>query len=123
MKIFSSLLIFLFKMNNIFQNIKQLQFIILNSLKKLQSEYFQYQFQVFDYIQELQKENKLIQNFWHSLQMRLYPVKMIYSQLLINHLSEQIVEALKLQKIITIFDFSDTAPFTYLLRYFLKNQH
>ncbi|CAD8189326.1 unnamed protein product [Paramecium pentaurelia] len=91
-------------------------------IKILQSEYFKYQFRVFDYFQEFTKGKQINLKFLAQFTNEIIPINCQLTTNLLASLSEQIVEALKLQKIITICDFSDSAPFTYQLRYFLKNQ-
>ncbi|CAK80488.1 unnamed protein product (macronuclear) [Paramecium tetraurelia] len=94
----------------------------------LQSEYFQQQIRIFDYFQEFTKGDKINLKFLAQFTNEIIPSQ---EDLQINvnqppnclvSLSEQTVEALKLQKVITICDFSESAPFTYQLRYFLHKQ-
>ncbi|CAD8190570.1 unnamed protein product [Paramecium octaurelia] len=98
-------------------------------IKILQSEYFQFQFNIFDYYQKFSEGNKINLKFLAQFTNEIIPCQEDL-QLTVNlppscivSLSEQIVQALKPLKIITNCHFSINAPFTYQLRYVLHNQH
>ncbi|CAK72107.1 unnamed protein product (macronuclear) [Paramecium tetraurelia] len=97
-------------------------------IKILQSEYFQFQFNIFDYYQKFSDGNTINLKFLAQFTNEIIPCQEDL-QIMINlppscfvSLSEQIVQALKPLKIITNCHFSNAAPYTYQLRYFLHNQ-
>ncbi|CAK72106.1 unnamed protein product (macronuclear) [Paramecium tetraurelia] len=97
-------------------------------VKILQSEYFQFQFNIFDYYQKFSEGTKINLKFLAQFTNEIIPcqedlqIKINLPPSCLVSLSEQIVQALKPLKIITNCYFSNTAPFTYQLRYFLHNQ-
>ncbi|CAK63126.1 unnamed protein product (macronuclear) [Paramecium tetraurelia] len=97
-------------------------------IRILQSEYFQFQFNIFDQFQKFSEGNTINLKFLAQFTNEIIPCQEDL-QLTVNlppsctvSLSEQIVQALKPQKIISNCLFSNAAPFTYQLRYFLHNQ-
>ncbi|CAK76763.1 unnamed protein product, partial (macronuclear) [Paramecium tetraurelia] len=94
----------------------------------LLSEYFQQEFRMFDQFQEFTKGDKTNLNFLAQFTNEIIPSQ---EDLQINvnqpptclvSLSDQTVQAFKPQKVITVCHFSESAPFTYQLRYFLQKQ-
>ncbi|CAD8195626.1 unnamed protein product [Paramecium octaurelia] len=97
-------------------------------IKILQSEYFKQSFHTFDYYQEFTKGNTINLKFLAQFSNEIMPnqddllITVNLPPTCVVSLGSNIVQALKPQQIITICEFSETAPFTYQLRYFLKKQ-
>ncbi|CAD8114389.1 unnamed protein product [Paramecium sonneborni] len=96
-------------------------------IKILQSEYFSFQFRIFDYFQEFNRGNQINLKFLAQFTNEIVPSQEDL-QIIVNlpptcivSLAEQSTEALQPYKIITICDFTENAPFTYQLRYFITN--
>ncbi|CAK58841.1 unnamed protein product (macronuclear) [Paramecium tetraurelia] len=97
-------------------------------IKILQSEYFKQSFHIFDYYQEFTKGNTINLKFLAQFSNEIIPsqedlvITVNLPPTCVVSLGSKIIQALKPQQIVTICEFSETAPFTYQLRYFLKKQ-